>query len=177
MDVDDEAGTVIWLTGLPAAGKTTIAVHLARRLRARGVVAVILDGDELRAGLCTDLGFSELDREENIRRAGCVAELISRSGVIAICALVSPYARLRKQVRDFLPSGRFIEVYVRCPLSVCRQRDPKGLYRRQRSGELTGLTGVDAPYELATDPELIVDSDRTTAEESAATIERLALPG
>ena len=172
-----QAGPVVWLTGVPAAGKTTIAMHLAGRLRARAAAVVSVDGDELRAGLCADLGFSEPDREENIRRAGRVAELVARSGVIVICALVSPYERSRRQVRELLPPGRFIEVYVRCPLAVCRQRDPKGLYRRQRAGELTGLTGVDAPYEPPSSPELTVDSDRTSAEEAAAAIERLLLPG
>ena len=168
-------GSVVWLTGLPASGKTTIATHLACRLRTLGVVVVTLDGDDLRTGLCVDLGYEKPDREENIRRAGWVAELVSRSGATVICSLISPFACSRRWVRELLPSGRFIEVYVRCPLAVCQQRDPKGLYRLQRAGKINGLTGIDAVYEAPSSPEIIVDSDCTTATEAAQAIERLIL--
>ena len=166
-------GWVVWFTGVPASGKTTIAAHLVDGLRSRGASVVALDGDELRTGLCSDLSFSDDDRDENVRRAGFVAELVARSGSIAVCTFVSPYIRSRRKVRELLPAGRFLEVFVRCPLSVCRDRDPKGLYRLQEIGEIVGLTGVDAPYESPLDPELVIDSDRMEAAHAACLVERL----
>ena len=166
-------GWVIWFTGVPASGKTTIANHLVARLRSDGASVVALDGDELRTGLCSDLNFSDLDRNENVRRAGFVAELVARSGSIAVCTFVSPFARSRLEVRNLLPADRFLEVFVRCPLAVCRERDPKGLYKMQKTGKVAGLTGVDAPYEPPLDPEVVIDSDRMKPERAARIVERL----
>jgi bifunctional enzyme CysN/CysC len=154
------APAVIWLTGLPGAGKSTIARGVVARLRAAGRTAFLLDGDELRAGLCADLGFSPAGRLENVRRAGEVARLLLSQGATVICALVSPYRAGRDRVRAALPPDRFIEVYVKADAATCRARDPKGLYARAHAGTLAGLTGAGAPYEEPSAPELVVDTTR-----------------
>ena len=136
-----------WITGLPAAGKTSLARALCEALQQQGRMACVLDGDELRRGLCADLGLSEADRRENIRRAGEVARLMFDVGLNVACAFVSPFAADRAQVRDLFPSDCFVEVHLSTPLTECARRDPKGLYARARSGDITGLTGWDAPYE------------------------------
>jgi len=151
---------VVWFTGLPAAGKSTIARAVERALFASGRRVVRLDGDNVRHGLCGDLGFTETDREENIRRVAEVARLFFDNGAIALCSFVSPYASDRAFARSLLPDGRFIEVYVSCSVEECRRRDPKGLYAKAFSGEIHGLTGVDAPYEPPQDPEVVVETDR-----------------
>lgn len=140
------SGSVVWLTGLPGAGKTTIAELLHEELEWSGRRACILDGDELRTGLCADLGFSPADRLENLRRVVEVARLLVGRGVVVIVALVSPYRSHRSLAREQFP-GRFIEAWVDCPVDVCRARDPKGMYRRADRGELANFTGVSAPYE------------------------------
>jgi bifunctional enzyme CysN/CysC len=145
---------LIWLTGLPAAGKSTIADRLEVMLHGRGVHTMALDGDNLRHGLCRDLGFSAEDRVENIRRAGETARLMLDAGLIVIASFVSPYRADRDMVRALCPPGMFIEVFVNTPLSLCQLRDPKGLYRRAKAGVLHGLTGVDAPYEPPLNPEI-----------------------
>jgi adenylyl-sulfate kinase len=154
------AGATIWLTGLPAAGKSTIACALEERLVCEGRHAFLLDGDNLRHGLNGDLGFDESARAENVRRTAHVARLLAEAGTIAIVSLVSPYERDRRQAADFhadveLP---FLEVFVDAPLRLCESRDPKGLYARARAGQLTGLTGVDAPYEAPICPDLVIHS-------------------
>lgn len=159
------AGLTVWLTGLPSSGKTTLAHGIGERLRAAGRRAEVLDGDVVRARLAPDLGFSRRDRAENVRRVGYVAHLLSRNGVTVVCALVSPYRDERREVRA-LHDGRFLEVHVAAPLDVCAQRDVKGLYARQRSGELRGLTGVDDPYEAPEAPEVVVPTHRQTVEQS-----------
>ena len=136
-----------WMTGLPAAGKTSLARALCETLQQQGQMACVLDGDELRRGLCADLGLSEADRRENIRRAGEVARLMFDAGLNVACAFVSPFAADRARVRALFPADRFIEVHLSTPLTECARRDPKGLYARARDGHLTGLTGWDAPYE------------------------------
>lgn len=150
------AGLTLWLTGLPAAGKSTVACALHRLLVAAGRPACVLDGDDLRRGLNADLGFGAADRAESVRRAGDVALLLARAGLVAIAALVSPYARDRARVRySHQAAGLpFLEVFLDTPLPVCEARDPKGLYARARAGQLTGLTGVDDPYEPPTAPDL-----------------------
>lgn len=148
-------GLTIWLTGLPSAGKTTLAGALCDRLRLEGRRVEVLDGDVVRATISKDLGFSREDRAANVRRVGSVAHLLSRNGVVVICALVSPYQEDRGAVRD-MHDGRFFEVFVATPVEVCAQRDVKGLYAKQREGTLVGLTGVDDPYEPPTAPELVV---------------------
>ncbi len=163
-------GLVVWLTGLPASGKSTLANALRDRFGEQGVGACVIDGDILRQGLCSDLGFTEQDRQENVRRAGEIAKLLADQGWLAIVALVSPYARDRQAVRGRLESGRFLEVYVDCPVEVCRQRDPKGLYRRADRGEIPRFTGVSDPYEAPQGPGLHI---RTDSEPVEASVERL----
>jgi adenylyl-sulfate kinase len=147
-------GGVIWLTGLSGSGKTTIARALEAELKAAGRAVFVLDGDGLRQGLCADLGFSPEDRQENIRRVGEVARLFAEAGLICIVALISPYRRDRARARAAAPPGRFWEIYVNAPLTVCEQRDPKGLYARARAGELREFTGISAPYEAPEQPDL-----------------------
>ena len=152
---------VVWLTGLPGSGKTTIARAVERRLFDTGCHTMLLDGDQLRPGLCGDLGFSPSERAENIRRAGEAARLFFEQGSLVLCAFVSPYRSDRNQVRALLPEGAFIEVFVRAPLETCMQRDPKGLYARARRGEVPQLTGLGAPYEAPTAAEVVLDTDRS----------------
>ena len=151
---------VLWLTGLPAAGKTTLAGALASRLRNLGLPACVLDGDDLRRGLNADLGFSEAGRDENVRRAAEVARLLLDSGIFVVAALISPFRAGRKQARTVAGAHRFVEIFVDAPLEVCQQRDPKQLYAKARAGEITGLTGIDSPYEAPQDPELRLRSDQ-----------------
>lgn len=148
----------VWLTGLPAAGKTTLARGVERALFERGLSTYVLDGDELRVGLTAGLGFSPADRHENLRRAGHAARLLVDAGVIVVCAFVSPAASDRAMIRELFEQDRFIEVWVSCPVSVCAERDPKGLYAKAARGEIPNLTGVGAPYEAPTAAELTVDS-------------------
>lgn len=164
--VDDlSPGLTVWLTGLPSAGKTTIAHALEKRLLAAGHRVEVLDGDVLRTHLTKGLGFSREDREENVRRIGFVAHLLSRNGVVAIVSVISPYRAVRDELRE-LHAGRFFEVHVATPVEVCAQRDVKGLYARQRAGELQGLTGVDDPYEAPLRPEAVIHTESQTLEQS-----------
>lgn len=147
-----------WITGLPAAGKTTLARAWAGALREAGVAATVLDGDELRRGLCADLGLSDTERSENIRRAGEVARLMVNAGLWVVCAFVSPFATDRQRVRALFEPGQFIEIHLSTPVDECARRDPKGLYARARAGQLSGLTGWDAPYEAPGAPEFVFDT-------------------
>lgn len=151
-----ERPPVIWLTGLSGSGKSTIARHLQTELAQQGLAAVILDGDELRHGLCRDLGFSPDDRSENIRRVGEVARLFRDTGMYVIAALISPFAKDRAAVRERIGEG-FVEVYVDTPLAVCECRDPKGLYVKAREGKLKQFTGLSSQYECPTAPEIHID--------------------
>ncbi|MGE0862566.1 MAG: adenylyl-sulfate kinase [Vicinamibacterales bacterium] len=157
---------VIWLTGLPGAGKTTIARELERRLFETGHATAAIDGDDLRHGLCGDLGFGPAERAENVRRAGEVARLFFENGSIALCALVSPYRADRSRVRGLLPEGRFIEVHVMASDETRRARDPKGHYARAAAGQIEQFTGVSAPYEAPAAPELTIDTDTTPVEDA-----------
>ena len=139
-------GLTVWLTGLPSSGKTTLARALEKRLLDSRYRVEVLDGDVVRTHLTRDLGFSRADREENVRRIGFVAHLLSRNGVVVLCPVISPYRAGRDEVRE-LHAGRMVEVHVAAPVDVCAERDVKGLYARQRTGEISGLTGVDDPYE------------------------------
>lgn len=163
---------VIWLTGLPCSGKSTIAVELQKAIFARGCNAFILDGDNIRHGLNRDLGFAPEDREENIRRIGEVAKLFVEAGFIVITAFVSPYRKDRENARSLLASGEFIEAYVRTSLATCEKRDVKGLYKKARAGEIKEFTGITAAYEEPGSPELIIDTDDSTKEESAGEVLR-----
>ena len=160
-------GVVIWLTGLSGSGKSTIAVELQAQLFENNAQVFILDGDNIRHGLNKDLGFSPEDREENIRRIGEVAKLFTDAGMIAITSFISPYRKDRDANRELLPEGEFIEVYVKAPLDVCEKRDPKGLYKKARAGVIPEFTGISAPYEESEDPEIIIDTDKLSVEESA----------
>ena len=160
-----QTGCVVWLTGLSASGKSTIATELERQLFHQGKFAYVLDGDNTRHGLCSDLGFSPEDRKENIRRLGEVAALFSDAGIICIAAFISPYRADRDAARRVVPPGRFLEVYVNAPLAVCERRDPKGLYARAHSGEIKEFTGVSAPYEPPLAPELELHTDRLSVGE------------
>ncbi len=149
-------GATVWLTGLPASGKSTLAGELECALVARGRPAFRLDGDELRRGICRDLGFARADRDENVRRAALIAQWFAEAGVVALVALVSPHAEARARARALHEAAGicFLEVHVDTPLEVCEQRDPKGLYRQARAGTLRGFTGIDDPYEPPVQPEL-----------------------
>ena len=164
-------GFTLWLTGLSGAGKTTIAEALAPILRERGVPVEVLDGDVVRTNLSKGLGFSNEDRDTNIRRIGFVAHLLSRNGVGVITAAISPYRAIRDEVRDQI--GDFVEVYVRCSLEELTRRDVKGLYAKALRGEIANFTGVSDPYEEPLAPEVVVDSERETVEESVARVLRV----
>jgi bifunctional enzyme CysN/CysC len=161
---------VVWLTGLPAAGKSTLANELHRRLQAAQRPSCVLDGDELRRGLSRDLGFSEADRTENVRRIAEVARLMADAGLIVLVALISPRRADRRMARELIPAGKFVEIFVDTPLEEAERRDPKGLYRQARRGELKNLTGIGAPYEIPENPELRI---ATLSETPAAGAERI----
>ncbi len=157
--------TVIWFTGLPGAGKSSVAHALEAHLHARGCRTQVLDGDNVRHGLCADLGFSAADRAENIRRIGEMVKLFVDAGVIAITAFISPLRADRVRVRALLGPDDFIEVYCRCPLDVCERRDVKGNYQKARTGQIQEFTGISAPYEEPTDADLVLDTDRMSVAE------------
>ena len=162
-------GATLWLTGLPSAGKTTLATALAARLREAGVDRVeLLDGDEVREFLSKGLGFSREDRDTNVLRIGWVASTLAKHGVLVLASVISPFAETRNQVRALHESkgGAFLEVHVATPVDVCSERDVKGLYAKQRAGELSGLTGVDAPYEPPVAPEARIPTHEQTVEQS-----------
>ncbi len=161
-------GFAVWLTGLPSSGKSTLASLLAERLERLGQAVEVLDGDEVRKRLTRGLGFSKEDRDENIRRIAYVAKLMSRNGIAAITAAISPYRAIREEARQEI--DRFVEIYVKCPLEVCIRRDVKGLYRRALAGEIPNFTGISDPYEEPLDPELVVETDQEPPEHSAGRI-------
>jgi adenylyl-sulfate kinase len=169
----DAEGATVWLTGLPSAGKSTLGAAIEERLVERGLPAYLLDGDNLRHGICGDLGFSAGDREANVRRAGEIARLFANSGTIAIVALVSPHAAVRQEVRERHEDDglRFFEIFVNTPLSECAKRDPKGLYAKAQAGELKGLTGVDDPYEPPARPDLQITPAFTVDSAADAALE------
>ncbi|MGI6496456.1 MAG: sulfate adenylyltransferase subunit CysN [Kiritimatiellia bacterium] len=166
----------LWFTGLSGSGKSTIAQALEKRLLDEGRMAVVLDGDNLRHGLNRDLGFSDADRHENLRRAAEVAALFNDAGILVITAFLSPAAADRAAARDIIGADRFMEVFVDTPLAVCEARDPKGLYRKARRGEIPGFTGIDAPYEVPEAPDLVLDTTTLSVEESVAVLLPFALP-
>ncbi len=161
----NQKGCVIWFTGLSGSGKSTLALEVESKLYQRGHLTYVLDGDNVRHGLNKNLGFSPEDREENIRRIGEVAKLFADAGVIAMTAFISPYRTDRDNARDLLDEGRFVEVFVDCPLEVCEARDTKGLYEKARAGEIKEFTGISAPYEAPVQPELTVNTDNQSLEE------------
>lgn len=161
---------VLWLTGLPAAGKSTIADRVEQKLQALGRRTYLLDGDNVRHGLSRDLGFTDRDRVENIRRVAEVAKLMVDAGLIVIVSFISPFRSERRMARELLEEGEFLEIFVDAPLEVCEARDPKGLYAKARRGDLTNFTGIDSPYEPPEDPELRIDTTRLSPDEAAAEV-------
>ena len=156
---------VLWFTGLSGSGKSTLAYAIEHELFERGSNVIVLDGDNVRHGLCSDLGFSEQDRHENMRRIGEAAKLFVESGTIVLAAFVSPYREDRERVRSRLPHGDFYEVFCDCDLSLCESRDPKGLYARARRGEIDNFTGISAPYEEPIKPDMVINSGTMSVED------------
>ena len=168
MDANRRKGLTVWFTGLSSAGKTTISRALYQTLRERGHQVKWLDGDGVRRGLSKDLGFSKEDRDQNVRRIGMLAELLTRNGAIVLVSAISPYRAVRDEVRYRI--GSFLEVYVHAPLEVCERRDVKGIYFQARAGQIHKVTGVDDPYEPPLAPEVVCATDRETPSESAARV-------
>jgi adenylylsulfate kinase len=163
-------GAVLWFTGLSACGKSTVANEVDHLLHAKGVRTYVLDGDNIRMGLNKNLGFSAEDRTENIRRIGEVAKLFADSGILTLTAFISPYRADRDEVRALFAEGSFVEVLVDASLETCEGRDPKGLYKKARAGEIKGFTGIDDPYEAPEKPELTLDSNSKSIQELAAEV-------
>lgn len=163
-----QQGVTLWFTGLSGAGKTTLSQAVAEALRRMGYRLEVLDGDIVRQNLCKGLGFSKSDRDENIRRIGFVAHLLSRNGVIVLVSAISPYQEIRDEVRQRI--GNFVEIYVNAPLTVCEARDVKGLYKRARAGEIQGFTGIDDPYESPVNPEVECRTDLESISHSVTKI-------
>ncbi|RUM41148.1 MAG: adenylyl-sulfate kinase [Desulfurobacterium sp.] len=156
---------ILWFTGLSGSGKSTLSHKVEEKLFEMGVHTYVLDGDNIRMGLNKDLGFTEEDRRENIRRIGEVAKLFVDAGIVVLTAFISPYRRDRDFVRNLVAEGDFIEVYVKCPLGVCEKRDPKGLYKKARAGIIKNFTGIDDPYEEPESPEVVVETDKMNVNE------------
>ncbi|WP_033828851.1 adenylyl-sulfate kinase [Bacillus andreraoultii] len=165
-DRNKHKSTVLWFTGLSGSGKSTISAELEKVLFEKGVQVYRLDGDNIRHGLNKNLGFSPEDRSENIRRIGEVAKLMVDAGMITLTAFISPYRKDRELVRKLLEDDEFIEVYVKARIETCEARDPKGLYKKVRNGEIINFTGIDAPYEEPHKPELMIDTDQLSLEQS-----------
>eukprot|EP00198_Chlamydomonas_reinhardtii_P006623 XP_001695959.1 adenosine 5'-phosphosulfate kinase [Chlamydomonas reinhardtii] len=154
-----QKGCVVWFTGLSGSGKSTVACTLEHALAESGKVTALLDGDNIRHGLNSNLGFSATDREENIRRIGEVSKLFADTGIVTLVSFISPYRRDRDRVRSRVPEGRFIEVFMKVPISICEERDPKGLYKKARAGQLKGFTGIDDPYEEPLNAEVVLEAE------------------
>ncbi len=163
----NQKGCVVWFTGLSGSGKSTLANAVAHQLHERSHHTYVLDGDNVRHGLNKNLGFSPEDREENIRRVGEVAKLFVDAGTIVMTAFISPYREDRDQARELIEENRFVEVFVECPLNICEERDPKGLYKKARTGEIKEFTGISAPYEEPNRPEVVVNTSELSVIESA----------
>jgi len=166
---------VIWFTGLSCSGKTTLAAALENELFKKGYFCQVLDGDNIRSGINSDLGFSETDRYENIRRISEVAKLMLNGGIITICSFISPTNTIRNMIRDIIGRENLLEIYLNTPLEVCESRDIKGLYKKARAGELKEFTGISSPYEAPDDPDLIVDTSSMSIEECLGKVSELVL--
>ena len=163
--INGHKSCILWITGLSGAGKSTLAVEVEKELYKRQIHSYVLDGDNIRHGLNSDLGFNAKDRQENIRRIGEVSKLLVDAGLFAISAFISPFREDRQKVRDLFNPGEFIEIYVKCGLEECEKRDPKGLYEKARQGIIKDFTGISSPYEAPINPELVVDTEELTIEE------------
>lgn len=168
--LNNHQSTILWFTGLSGAGKSTLAHAVEAKLHERGCRTFVVDGDNVRHGLCADLGFSDADREENIRRVGEIAKLFNEAGVITLTAFISPFRADREKVRQLVPEGDFIEVYCQASLAVCEERDVKGLYKRARSGEIAHFTGISSPYEAPENAEIEVDTGSKSLEDCATQV-------
>jgi len=166
-------GAIIWFTGLSGSGKSTLAHEVEERLHRMGCRTFVLDGDNVRHGLCGDLGFSAEDRVENIRRIGEVAKLFMEAGVIVLTAFISPFRVDRDKVRAMVQAGEFLEIYCQCPIEVCEQRDVKGMYKKARAGKIDKFTGISSPYEAPEKPELAVDTSALSLEECVRQVIRM----
>ena len=163
---NNHKSTVLWFTGLSGSGKSTLAHAVEEELHQIGCRTIVLDGDNIRHGLCKDLDFSDKNRKENIRRIGEVAKLFIESGVITLTAFISPFRGERNKVRKLLIEGDLIEIYVKCPISVCEARDVKGMYKKAKANEIKNFTGISSPYEVPENPDLIVNTNQETLDES-----------
>ncbi|HUX90623.1 MAG TPA: adenylyl-sulfate kinase [Gallionellaceae bacterium] len=171
--MNGHGSVILWFTGLSGAGKSSLAHAVEEELHQQGCRTFVFDGDNVRHGLCSDLGFSAEDRVENIRRVGEMAKLFVETGVISLTAFISPFLSDRQRVRSLVPHGDFLEIYCHCPLEICEQRDVKGLYMLARAGKIKEFTGVSSPYEVPINPELIVETGTLTMEESIAQVMQL----
>jgi adenylylsulfate kinase len=167
---------ILWFTGLPASGKSTIAGKVEELLHERGFATYLLDGDNIRTGLNKNLGFSDEDRNENIRRISEVAKLFVDAGVIVLAAFISPFISDRKKIREMVAKDEFIEIYINCPIEIAEQRDPKGLYKKARAGEIKDFTGINSPFEAPVNPEIEILSDCLMAKQAAEKIMKVILP-
>jgi adenylylsulfate kinase len=165
---------VLWFTGLPSSGKSTLAHAVEQQLFAQGCRSFVLDGDNVRHGLCADLGFSAVERTENVRRIGELARLLIEAGTITLAAFISPFTADRARLRSMFARGDFLEIYCECPVAVCEARDPKGMYQRARAGEIAGFTGVSSPYEIPQHPELTVNTAQHPVDACVAQVLELA---
>ena len=165
-ELNNHKSVVLWFTGLSGSGKSTLAHAVEEELHQIGCRTIVLDGDNVRHGLCKDLDFSDESRKENIRRIGEVAKLFIESGVITLTAFISPFKEERDKVRKLLANQDLIEIYVKCPISVCEARDVKGMYKKAKANEIKNFTGISSPYEAPESPDLIVDTDQETLDES-----------
>jgi adenylylsulfate kinase len=166
---------ILWFTGLSGAGKSTLAHAVEDYLHKIGISTFVLDGDNVRHGLCSDLGFSDHDRVENIRRIGELAKLMTEAGVITLTAFISPFKSDRNSARKLVPHGDFLEIYCQCPIETCEQRDVKGLYKKARAGEIPFFTGIGSPYEAPEQPELVVSTHQQTLNESVQSVVNLLI--
>ena len=171
--MNGHGSVILWFTGLSGAGKSSLAHAVEEELHQLNCRTFVFDGDNVRHGLCADLGFSAEDRVENIRRVGEMAKLFIEAGVIALTAFISPFQSDRARVRSLVPHGDFLEIYCHCPLEVCEQRDVKGLYQRARTGKIKDFTGISSPYEDPLDPELVVETGTLTMQESVEQVMQL----
>jgi adenylylsulfate kinase len=172
-----QKAVVIWLTGLSGSGKTTLAIGLEKALLDRGYFAKILDGDHLRSGINRNLGFSDQDREENIRRVAEISKLFLECGIICIASFISPSHAMRQMAKSIIGAENFIEIYLKASLEICEKRDPKGLYKAARNGEIANFTGIASPYEVPVNPDLVIDTAESSIEESLEICLRTVLPG
>ncbi len=172
---NQHASVILWFTGLSGAGKSSLAHAVEEQLHQRGYKTFVLDGDNVRHGLCGDLGFTDLDRQENIRRVAEVTKLMLEAGVITLAAFISPFKAERMLARNLVPPGDFIEIYCDCELTICEQRDVKGLYKKARQGDISQFTGISSPYEIPDKPELVVATGKAGLEECVEQVLKLLI--